>query len=409
MNTTEKLTQIHDNPILDLLQSLDNDDTIDVSEVLKHVENMNKRKLMKDKYQDKIKKRGDDDRVYVYINRKQIIAQDIDELYSKLYDMEYGKETYSMEDIFPLWMCWKRDNTAISGRTLRHLSEDWNHHFAKYDIIHTPVVELTSKDFVDLFRSWTCKRQMTAKMFNNLKSICNGIFSYAITELEIIYHNPLKGIDMKQFPMKPPKNNTDNVFTEADRRAMLEHLKDSNDPYDLAICFDFHVTLRFAELSALKKSDYVNGAINVSNQHLIDTEMSDDLTFAKNHYINTEHIKGYTEHGYRTIPLNDAARSIIERAIALNPDGEYIFMFEGHQMSVSTFNARLRRYSKEIGIPYHSSHKIRFCVASVLYKNGVPITELQKMLGHSTVQMTLHYLRNVSANSDTLDIMQKCL
>ena len=383
--------------------------TIDMSEALRQVDIMNKRRLIKDKYQGKIKERADDGRVYVYVNRKQIIAQNIDELYSKLYEIEYGKETFSMADIFPLWMCWKRDNTATCGRTLRIIEDQWRKFFCANAITQKPLVELTGKDFIDLFRKWTRKRELTAKMFNNLKSICNGIYSYAISELEIVQYNPIKGIDMRQFPMKTPANNDDNVFTADDRKALLQHLSNDDDMYALAICFDFQVTLRFAELSGLRKEDYKDGKIRICTQHLLDVDMNDDLTFSANRFFNADHVKGNTEHGFRTIPLNDTAKSIIERAIELNPDGEYIFMFEDKQLSISTFNARLRRYCRELGIEYHSSHKIRFCVASILYQNGMPLTELIRMLGHSTTQMTLHYLRNVSANSDTLDIMQKCL
>ena len=118
----------------------------------------------------------------------------------------------------------------------------------------------------------------------------------------------------------------------------------------LAICFDFQVTLRFAELSGLRKEDYKDGKICIRTQHLLDVDMNDDLTFSANRFINADHVKGNTEHGFRTIPLNDTAKDILERAITLNPSGEYIFMFEDKQLSVSTFNARLRRYCKELGI-----------------------------------------------------------
>ena len=30
-----------------------------------------------------------------------------------------------MEDIFPLWMKWKRDYTAVSGKTLQITTQQW--------------------------------------------------------------------------------------------------------------------------------------------------------------------------------------------------------------------------------------------------------------------------------------------
>ena len=392
-----------------LLQSLLEDGKMELSEVLDMCDMVNKKKIIREKYQNKIKHRKDDDRYYIYINRKQVIAKSEDALYQKLYDLEYGTQTYSMSDIFPLWLKWKRDNTAVTGRTLRIYTEQWDKYFADHSIINKPIKDVTAKDFTELFRKWTSKRQLSTKMFNNLKSLCNGIYSYAISELEIVSFNPIKGMDMRQFPMKPVANNDDNVFTDADRKLLLNHLKDDSDPYALAISFDFNVTMRFAELSALRQEDYKDGVMKIRSQHLLDVDMNDDLTFSENRFINSDHVKGNTEHGFRSIPLNDTARACVEKAISLNPGGEFIFMFDDKQLSVSTFNARLRRYCKEIGIPYRSSHKIRFCVASILYQNGMPLTELKRLLGHSTTAMTLHYLRNVSADSHTLDIMQSAL
>jgi integrase len=104
------------------------------------------------------------------------------------------------------------------------------------------------------------------------------------------------------------------------------------------------------------------------------------------------------------------AKAILERAKALNPTGEFVFMFDGRQLSISTFNSRLKRYCNELGITPRTSHKIRFCVASVLHKSGnISLPELQKMLGHTEVSTTLHYLRSVGSDDETLKTMIDCL
>ena len=47
-----------------------------------------------------------------------------------------------------------------------------------------------------------------------------------------------------------------------------------------------------------------------------------------------------------------------------------------------------------------SSHNFSFTVASILYDGGkeMDITDLQKILGHSNVSMTLHYVEAYSGN-----------
>ena len=141
--------------------------------------------------------------------------------------------------------------------------------------------------------------------------------------------------------------------------------------------------MRFAELSAPKWKDVKDGKVSVNAQHLLTTEMNDDLTFKENSFINTDHVKGYTDEGFRKINLISGARAVLERTKAVNPDGDFVFMYEGRQLSISTFNSRLKRYCRELGITPRTSHKIRFCVASVLHKNGMPLPVLQKMLGHT--------------------------
>ncbi|MGL6199122.1 MAG: tyrosine-type recombinase/integrase [Lachnospiraceae bacterium] len=78
-------------------------------------------------------------------------------------------------------------------------------------------------------------------------------------------------------------------------------------------------------------------------------------------------------------------------------------MFEpdGEIMTTDSFNRRLKKYCREAGIDYHSSHKIRFYNASIAY-NGENLVSLSKLMGHSETATTLHYLRNVSKEDDSI-------
>ena len=84
--------------------------------------------------------------------------------------------------------------------------------------------------------------------------------------------------------------------------------------------------------------------------------------------------------------------NIINKAKEINPNGEYLFMCHGRELNNDTFNERLRKYCKEAGVPYLSSHKLRFTVASTMCSAGIDIGYLQKILGHSNRAMTEHYI-----------------
>lgn len=390
-----------------ILYELLKDDTLLLSEISEKVLSMTKKQEIKRKYNDKIKTRTDDGRPYIYVNRKQIIAPSYDELIDKLYDMEYGKLNYSFSQLYPEWMIWRRDCTSTSGKTQKEDANNWNHYLVNEPIVQIPIKKLQSKDFVKLFRKWTKDRQMTRKQFNNVKSLINGIFYYAIEE-GIVDFNPVTSINCKQFTFKPV-NNDDDVFTVSERRTILTHLSNNDDMYALAIQLDFQLILRIGELLALRWTDILDGHLHIQSQHLIEQTLNDDLTFTKREHVNVDHIKGNTDQGFRFQPLTDEAIRILERIKKQNPNGEFILMKDGKQLNADTFNEHLKKHCIACHVPPRSSHKIRFCVASILYDAGVPLTTLQKLLGHTTTAMTLHYLRRVKPSKDTSNLINAVL
>ena len=117
-------------------------------------------------------------------------------------------------------------------------------------------------------------------------------------------------------------------------------------------------------------------------------------------------MKGNTSHGFRKQFLTDEAIKILQKARELNPHGVYIFEPNGEIMTTDSFNRRLKKYCKEAGVPYHSSHKIRFYNASTAF-DGNNLTTLSYLMGHSETATTLHYLRNVNKRKNDRFAFQK--
>lgn len=393
--------------IIEYLPSSLLDDTLTVSEISEKILNMKRKQEINRKYQDKIKTRKDGRQFYIYINRKQYTAVTYNGLIDLLYEMEYGRERSSLNDLFKEWMIWRRDCSSVCDKTLKEDLNLWKRYLQDNPITLIPLADLTPKDFIKLFRTWTKGRELTRKRFNNIKSLINGIYYYAIEE-GIVAHNPVKDINSRQFTFKPV-NNDDDVFTLEDRKKLLDYLKDDTSIYSLAIQLDFQLVIRIGELLALRWSDIENGNLHIQAQLLTERKMNDDLTFSKREHINVDHVKGNTDQGYRYQPLTQEALRILDKIRELNPDGEFILMSDNRQLNANTFNRWLKRYCEECNIPVHSSHKIRFCVASILYDNGVPLTVLQQLLGHTTTAMTLHYLRRVTPTKDTANLMNMAL
>ena len=386
------------------MQSIFIDDTMSVAEIAAEIDKMNKIKSIKLKYQDKIKYR-EDGRCYVYIKRKQIVAPSEPELYGKLYDMFYGQLHMTMEMLFPEFLRWHNNNSPVKGETLKNYKQTWERLFKDKEIVKIPLPDLKIKDFIHLYTDWTKKREMTSKAFNNSKSIINGIYKYAINELEIVDTNIAKNISSNQFPFKQV-NNDEKVFTLDDRDAILDYLSDKDDIYSLAIRFYFYLPLRIGELLALKWESLDGNKLRINSQRTMSCEMNDDLTFTPKRYKTVNQTKGFHEKGIRYVLLCDKALNILKEIKEKYHGDSYIFVNnKGQNITVNTFNRKLKKTCKELGIVEYSSHKIRFCVASLYYQMGMPINKIQNFLGHSTVQMTMRYLRDVMTDDVTENII----
>ena len=79
----------------------------------------------------------------------------------------------------------------------------------------------------------------------------------------------------------------------------------------------------------------------------------------------------------------------------------------GRPLNGDTYNDWLKRYTSEAGVPYLSSQKFRFTVASHLYNGGqgLDLKVLQRILEHNNLSMTLHYVQAYDG-SDIIDVRQ---
>lgn len=340
----------------------------------------------------KIKLRPDDGRIYLIVERKPISSTNYIGLIEKLHEHFFNIKAPTMEEYFETWMQWRADEDSVTEKTIKENRFLWNALLNGQEITKVPLKDLTVKDYIHYFRSITKDRQLARKRFNDLKSIMNGIL-YLAVENEILDHNCLRDINFKQFAFKSEKNNV-KPYTEEERLRIINHL--GNDFYSLAIKLDFHLVLRIGELKGLRWDD-------ISGDFLYVQRFVDD----QNEIIGD--IKGHAQEGKRLMPLTPKAKEILEQIHLQNPDSEYIFIRKGQPLATVTFNRHLKKCCEELGIEYRSSHKLRFSTASIMYKNGVEDTELQKLLGHTSLNMTHHYLRSITPQEETATKMSAIL
>lgn len=112
-------------------------------------------------------------------------------------------------------------------------------------------------------------------------------------------------------------------------------------------------------------------------------------------YVNISDAKWGSD---RVIPIVDvkAAKIVWDYKQSASISSKSLF-----RVSKRTLQTYATDFSKQTGIKMHC-HLLRHTFASRLLEDGVPITKIQYLLGHKTVNMTAHYTQ--SARIDVSDI-----
>lgn len=394
-----------------LLQSADTLDKIALERVAELYENMRKETLLK-QYCDttKIKERnaGKYTQFYILISGKQYTAKTRKALIEKLFELYCGDAVTTLEEAYKEWMLW-RASINTSSKTLKENKNEWTGFIKDTKLATMQVAKIEIPDFEDFLYDITKDYAITSKRLSNIISVLNGILRRCVSR-GIIAHNKLSDVDMKVFRKRcKPQNSRKDNYTVEERQAILDYLQDKTDVYSLAIRFSFYAPLRISETCAIKYCDIQDGLLYIRRAQRTCQTMNDDLTFEARYLTNDERIKGNKDSGFRAIPLTNTALSILELTHNLYPDNEFLFMRDGRQIITDTFNEELKKICEHLGIKYRSSHQIRFTVATLLYSNGVPITQLSTLLGHADTAMTWHYIRKQTPDTSTSDIMQAVL
>ena len=367
---------------------------------------------------------GKNGRWYTYLKdpespkgRRQIAKSTKEKIYEAIladYNQRNKKNdlnSITLENLYEKWMIWRRD-TGTAPKTITENKNEWNRFLKSNPIAHKKVREIRMYDLEDFFMQITTNHAITYKRLTNVKSMLNGLFKYGI-RISLINDSPMHNVDFAQFQTRcKPENSVKDIYTLAEREAILQYLSAKTDIYSFAVQLAFYLCVRVGELITLKKSDIdiQDNKIYILRSARKQQILQDDLTFSPVEYTVEERIKGNKAQGFRFITLTPQSKKLIEKIMDLYPDGDYLFMRNGHTLYTDSFNRYLKnKVCMPLKIPYRSSHQIRFTVATLLYEAGIPINQISAMLGHSETRTTMHYIRQQVADSKSRTIMSNLL
>ncbi len=193
----------------------------------------------------------------------------------------------------------------------------------------------------------------------SLRSILNVALRWKLIEA-----NPFSGTQLMKVPDVPPT-----FLTKTDFHRLGGVVKESW----------LREVLVFAVLTGMRRGE-------ILNLRWQDVDLNRKIIFVQsNPTFKTKQGKR------RIIPINSAALHLMNSKLD-KPVSEYVFTFKGRKIADSWVSHRFKFYVRLAGLSEGLHfHSLRHTFASWLVQDGVSLFEVQKLLGHSSSDMTQIY------------------
>lgn len=228
------------------------------------------------------------------------------------------------------------------------------------DAVGRPVTEIGVYD-IRFFLACEKERGVSNRTVENERSYIASFFHWLTTE-EIIQKNPAAAI-------KPVK------YTDKERKAFSSVELDALR----------HACKTLKERALLEM--LVSSGVRISE--LTDMDVS-DVNFS-NGTIHIRHGKGDKE---RITYINDVAKVHIQKYLMSRGDNSNALFMSKNKERIKPGGVRfiLNNLGKRAGVSNVHPHRFRRTFATGLAARGMPIQEIQRLLGHSDINTTLHYV-----------------
>lgn len=232
---------------------------------------------------------------------------------------------------------------------------------------------------IEQWKSKTIATGMSKSRFHKHWTTLRMVMQYC-TKNEMIEKNPMLLVERASKAFKPSANRSEKYYTPSEVSAMLEH----STGWFRAFLYTLFLTgMRTGEGLALqwKNIDFKNRKITIE------------------HSVKKAKLKSTKTGKVRIVDMARALHDALKEHYKNRLSDVFVFPSYKTLKPYHGSNAVVRHYLKpllkELGIEYKTIYATRHSFASNLVQNNVPITYVQKMLGHSKLETTMNfYVKN---------------
>ena len=277
-------------------------------------------------------------------------------------------------------------------------------HYKDSTLANTPVADISYQTVKKFFQEFSAKNNTmySRSLYNKIRTDIYTMLEYCldndIIQQKIPTYRYTKDITVR-FKQKKPRE----TWTVSEHKKLLDYLNTRNDPYSLLFEYQLLTGDRFETASAMIPSDvdYEHSLLYIHQHQTVAEPENRDF------YCVSEGTKGNGSNGVRYVPLLAETVEIIRLATALNPDGKFVFEYNGKPLNPTTYRKKVKKICDAAGVDYHPPHATRNYAASVV-NTGDNIGEMCDYFGWASKNMPTLYNRNIcDDNSKMLSNLAK--
>ena len=304
----------------------------------------------------------------------------------------FVKQNYStFKDVYELW--YAQYVNTVKPITASHTERMFRLHILP-EFGNTRINKITKLMCQKAVNKWS--KEYSA--FHLLKSITQKMLNYAVAQ-DIIEVNPMQYVVM-------PKKNQSN---KSDKKQFLEltELKQFLDEAKSKLSFQDYLMFRVLAFTGLRKGELY--ALTWEDINISQKQLTVNKTVT---HVNKEYLlfTPKTQASIRTIGLDDKTLSellvwkkkqkvfLLKNGIRVNNTNQLIF----HCSDNKYLNRNYLNYllKEKLGCSNIKPHSFRHTHASLLFESGATIKDVQKRLGHTTINTTMDVYTHVTKTSE---------